>query len=333
MTLIAYDMTNTLQDFLAENGLSTANISFLAGDASPRKYYRVFQEGQTFVLMETPSTEKPDQFIKIATVLAEHGFSAPKILAYNLQAGYILLEDLKDETFTAVLKKSPDQAGKLYTLATQAIIKLSQTFIQKPDCVEEYSEQQFMDGVRLFAEWYYPATHGHQLDASALAEFEVLWSRVFAAIDTLPKSLMLRDFHVDNLMYLEDRSGIKACGLLDFQDARWGPIAYDFISLIDDVRVHLDPRVEEMFWKLYAEAFPDFQFGKRERILAHMLSVSRLVRILGTFVRLAKRDGKVHYLNHIPRIWQLIDKNFALPELAEIKDWFDRHVSVRIVTV
>jgi aminoglycoside/choline kinase family phosphotransferase len=331
LTLIAYNTKDALHGFLKDHDLTTATMTFLAGDASPRQYFRLNKNADTFVLMDTPASEKPQQFIDIATLLTSNGFSAPQIMGHNLEDGFILLEDLQDATFTKVLKANPNQASSLYTLATDTLIELAQTFHSKPPLIEDYSVQQFMDGVFLFVDWFYPTTHGHQLSTQARDEFEKVWLKVFEKADTLPKTLILRDFHVDNLVYLKDRPHIKACGLLDFQDARWGPMVYDFVSLIDDVRMDIAPDTEFNCWQRYSQAFSQFQDGNPERAITYMVSASRLTRILGVFIRLAKRDNKPHYLNHIPRIWRLLDKNLNHPELAEIKNWFNQHITVRDV--
>ncbi|MBW8309882.1 MAG: phosphotransferase [Candidatus Paracaedibacteraceae bacterium] len=329
MTLTAYEMKNTLPDFLKQHGLATAPMTFLAGDASPRQYFRLKQPPHTFVLMNTPASEKPQQFINIATLLTSNGFSAPQIVGHNVAEGFILLEDLQDDTFTNVLKANPQQASSLYTLATDTLLALAQTFHSKPPMIEDYSLQQFMEGAFLFVDWFYPATHAHPLSAEAKSDYEKIWMKVFEKADALPKTLILRDFHVDNLIYIKDRPDTKACGLLDFQDARWGPMVYDFVSLIDDVRVDIDPAVELDCWNRYSQVFSQFQEGTAERAITYMISASRLTRILGTFARLAKRDSKTQYLTHIPRIWRLLDKNLNHPELAEIKNWFNQHITVR----
>jgi N-acetylmuramate 1-kinase len=318
-------------EFLAEHGLETATRTFLAGDASPRHYFRLTQENQSFVLMETPASEKPEQFIEIAHLLTDHGFSAPKILGHRLEEGYILLEDLTDATFTRVLTSkilntTPDLAPTLYALATETLLALAQMVRSKPSCLQDYTKEHFMGGVQLFADWFIPSVQGHPLSDSARTEFDALWSQAFDEIDTLPKTVMLRDFHGDNLIYLKDRPGIKACGLLDFQDARWGPQIYDFVSLIDDVRVDLSPSIERDCWTQYTTTFAQFSEGSADRAIAHKLSVSRLTRILGTFTRLAQRDGKKHYLAYQPRIWRLLAKNLCHPALADLKKWFDRYL-------
>ncbi|WP_010298819.1 aminoglycoside phosphotransferase family protein [Candidatus Odyssella thessalonicensis] len=331
MTFVTCERESSLRALLAEHGFSHATISFLAGDASPRKYFRLQQDKGTAVLMDTPVSQRPEQFVRIANLLREQGFSTPQIIGQNIKDGYLLLEDLKDATFTKVIKADTQQMPRLYELATTTLITLIQAFPFKPDDLEDYSEQQFLEGILLFTHWCFPACHGYSLKAAAQQEFKDLWSQIFKELDSLPKTVMLRDFHVDNLIHLEERSGIQACGLLDFQDAQWGPMVYDFMSLIDDVRITLPSPIEDACWTSYSQAFPMFKKGTRERALAHMMSTSRLLRILGVFTRLARQDGKRHYLNYMPRVWELLDKNLRLPELSQLHNWFTKYVSKREV--
>ncbi len=310
--------------FLDQANLKHYTITFLAGDASPRKYYRVQTPDQTYVLMDSPLIDSNNQFLAITSLLTESGFSAPKV--YHSTAKLMLLEDLGDTTFTYMLRHFPEKQEKLYQLATQTTIDLSQSITKRPEAVPVYTLGTFLDGMTTFLDWYYPESQGKQSSQEVRQSFLDLWARLYDAFQTLPQGIMLRDFHVDNLVYLENRSGHQACGLLDFQDACWGPAVYDFVSLIDDVRVDLPDSLIQACWASYESAFPDL-----DKSLAQKLSVSRLVRILGVFVRLAKRDGKTHYLNHIPRIWTIIERNFKNPGLKEIKTWFDNHMKRRLV--
>ncbi len=310
--------------FLNQAGLQDFDITFLAGDASPRKYYRIKTPNQTYVLMDSPLIDSNRQFSAIASLLTTAGFSAPQVIRSTPEL--MLLEDLGDTTLTYVRRHFPEKQEKLYNLATQTTITLSQSITEKPDCIPTYTLDIFLDGVTTFLDWYYPEVHGHEAPPAVRESFITLWTRLYHEFQTLPKGLMLRDFHVDNLVYLEDRSGHQACGLLDFQDACWGPAVYDFVSLIDDVRVDLPDSLIQACWASYGSAFPDL-----DKSLAQKLSISRLTRILGVFMRLAKRDGKPHYLTHIPRIWKIIERNFKNPDLKEIKGWFDNHMKRRLV--
>jgi aminoglycoside/choline kinase family phosphotransferase/choline kinase len=310
---------NNFTSFLDQAGLRNYTVTFLAGDASPRKYYRIATSNNTYVLMDSPLLESNDHFTAISETLNTAGFSAPKVLLRTSEL--LLLEDLGDCTFTFMLKHYPEQRDDLYRLATQTTLGLSTKLTDQPQSVPLYTLEKFLEGVTTFLDWYYPETQGHQASQSARQSFLELWTHLYRDFQALPQGIMLRDFHVDNLIYLENRPDIKACGLLDFQDACWGPAVYDFLSLIDDVRLDLSDILIDQCWAHYLRAFPTLN-----KSLAQKLSVSRLTRILGVFVRLAKRDGKSHYLNHIPRIWKIMERNFRNPDLVDIKTWFDVHI-------
>ena len=139
---------------------------------------------------------------------------------------------------------------------------------------------------------------------------------------------MLRDYHVDNLMELPGRSGVAACGLLDFQDAVAGPAAYDLMSLLEDARRDLKPGLIQDMLGRYRAAFPDLD-GKSFDTAYAILAAQRHAKVIGIFTRLAVRDGKPAYVAHIPRVWRLLEAALEHPALAQLRDWFDRHVSGR----
>jgi hypothetical protein len=138
-------------------------------------------------------------------------------------------------------------------------------------------------------------------------------------------TLVLRDYHVDNLMLLPDRPGIKGCGLLDFQDAVTGPPSYDLVSLLEDARRDVPVSLRRAMTERYLAAFPGLD---RKAFLrsAAILSAQRNCKIIGIFTRLWKRDGKPQYLSHIPRVWRLLEQDLGHPSLARVARWVDYHL-------
>ena len=136
---------------------------------------------------------------------------------------------------------------------------------------------------------------------------------------------MLRDYHVDNLMRLAGRGGIASFGLLDFQDAVLGPMSYDLVSLLEDARRDVPVALAAAMRARFLAAFPDLDRAAFARSYA-VLGAQRNSKIVGIFTRLCVRDGKPHYLAHIPRVWRLIEEDLRHPDLAPVKDWLDRHV-------
>jgi len=317
--------------FLKTSGWGDAARRALAGDASFRKYERLAGRHGRAVLMDAPPPhEDVRPFIKVARHLTALGYSPPRILAEDVAAGLLLLEDLGDDTFTRLLAGGADEAG-LYGLAIDLLIDLHRRAEAARIDLPPYDDDRLLLEASLLTDWYMPAI-GRPASAAARAEYLARWRRVFALFHGEQPTLVLRDFHVDNLMRLPDRGGIAACGLLDFQDALLGPPAYDLVSLLEDARRDVAPALVTTMLERYEAAFPTMN---RSDFLARyaILGAQRNAKIVGIFTRLMVRDGKPHYLGHIPRVWRLLDSDLQHPALAEMRQWFDEHLpwAARIV--
>ncbi|HXF90806.1 MAG TPA: phosphotransferase [Candidatus Nitrosotenuis sp.] len=314
------------RQFLDNLYLELAQIHFLAGDASWRQYYRIELQSQSWVLMDAPPPEKPQDFIHIAQILCNHGLSAPKIYHADLDQGLVLLEDFGNLTFSKALQEGHDEQ-KLYELAVDTLIELHHQFMDIPSQLSPYSLADYMAEVQLLIDWYYPALNGCSLSADRIQEYKDLWYQFFTQTMTCPKSLVLRDYHVDNLMVLPS-SYAHPCGLLDFQDARWGATVYDVVSLLEDARRDISPTLTHHLWQRYTAAFPNYSPDHLRQVGA-ILSAGRHAKIIGIFTRLAIRDGKLSYLSHIPRVWRLLEQCLDHPTLAPLKHWFDMYITKR----
>jgi aminoglycoside/choline kinase family phosphotransferase len=136
---------------------------------------------------------------------------------------------------------------------------------------------------------------------------------------------VLRDYHVDNLMLLHGRVGVRGCGLLDFQDALCGPASYDLVSLLKDARRDVPAVLREAMIDRYLTAFPAIDRALFRRSAA-ILAAQRNAKIIGIFTRLWRRDGKPRYLDHIPRVWRLLEADLQDPALRKLAAWLDRHL-------
>jgi aminoglycoside/choline kinase family phosphotransferase len=135
----------------------------------------------------------------------------------------------------------------------------------------------------------------------------------------------LFDFHIDNLLVLQGRSGFRACGLLDFQDAVAGPTPFDLASLLEDVRRQVPQSLAQGMIARYLAGNPDLS-GDDFRSAYAIAAAQRNTRIAGTFTRLLKRDGKPAYQRFMPRLWELLNQDIAHPALHRVKDWFDTYL-------
>jgi len=174
-------------------------------------------------------------------------------------------------------------------------------------------------------DWYAPAVLGAALPPAAREDYLARWREILPQAMLLGVTLVLRDYHVDNLMLLPDREGVQGCGLLDFQDAVCGPPSYDLVSLLEDARRDIPAELCREMTDRYLAAFPTLDrtaFLKSAAILA----AQRNCKILGIFTRLWKRDGKPRYLVHLPRVWRLLEQDLGHPALAPIARWLDRRL-------
>ncbi len=307
--------------FLRAAGWDDARREPLPGDASFRRYVRLRRGGETVMLMDAPPPEEDVRpFIAVAAHLDRLGLSAPEVHKADAERGLLLLEDFGEETFTRLLDGGED-AHTLYLLATDALIRLQ----RRPDAAAgwpDFGLERFIAGAELFLDWYLPAVFDRQTDR---AGFRQALGEVLAPALAGPQTLMLRDFHVDNLIRLEGRPGVAACGLLDFQDAAAGPTRYDLASLIEDARRDVDEGVREAVLARYRAAFPEAAEDLEREVAA--LGAQRHLRVLGTFMRLARRDGKPGYLRHLPRIRGLLERHLGAPALRPLAAWFRRNVA------
>jgi hypothetical protein len=300
----------------------------LAGDASFRRYERIRHHGRSAVLMDAPPpVEDVRPFIAIDRLLCGFGLSAPRILAEDAGAGLLLLEDLGDDTFTRLLAKGEDEPA-LYALAVDTLVALHRLPAARaaPDFVPPYDDRRLLDEAALLAEWYLPAIDGRPTAEATAREWRDLWAVALRAARHVPETLVLRDFHVDNLIRIPGRAGVAACGLLDFQDAVRGPVAYDLVSLLEDARRDIAPALVAGLRRRYLDAFPSLDPAALDRAMA-VLGAQRHAKVIGIFTRLCVRDGKPDYLRHIPRVWRLLDAALARePALAPVAVWLDAHV-------
>lgn len=287
--------------FLERHGFGDARLQPLEADASPRRYFRV--GNHVALLME--DGQDPGGFVSYLQ-LSEHltglGLSAPRVLHASPGECLALIEDFGDETYTRRLEGGANE-GELYRLAVDVLLKLHHdpggAKIDRPD----YDLSTHLDELSIFSDWFAPAV-APGLDAGAFdREFRALWTEALAPVKDRRDTLVLRDFHVDNLMLLEERSGPARCGLLDFQDAVLGPCEYDLVSLLQDARRDLAPGLEgEMLDHYCGNAPASLGDGREVRRRYNILGAQRHARILGVFVRLCRRDGKPRYLDFIPRV-------------------------------
>jgi len=320
--------------FISLAGWDPETCHLLAADASFRRYFRIDAPRRAVLMDAPPDKEDITPFVAITEYLRSRGYTAPGILAIDTENGFLLLDDFGDDKFTGILETATKvQEQELYQLAVGILIDLHRA--PPPTdlpvhsggtyALPAYDADLFWDEASLFTDWYLPAIEGKEAAGIDRAEFESLWRESFSVLDAQPRCLVLRDYHVDNLMLVRGNKGLAQVGLLDFQDAVIGPIAYDLVSLLQDARRNVPPAIEELILVAYLDAYPGLD-REAFRMAYAVLGAQRNAKIIGIFTRLCRRDGKARYLQLIPRVWRLLERDLAHPRLDGLKAWFDDRV-------
>jgi tRNA threonylcarbamoyl adenosine modification protein YjeE len=342
-----------LRQFLTEAGFADARRQRMAGDASTRSYARLIRDEGAVILMNSP--RRPDgpaiydgksysaavhlaedvkPFVAIANGLRERGFSAPAIHRADLDTGFLITEDFGSEGFIEGDPPRPiseryetavDMLAALHRQTLPEVLPLAQ---QITYAIPTFDVDAMLVEIGLILEWYLP-DRGVEPTHDMRAEFARLWRDLLAKAAATSKTWMMRDFHSPNLIWLGDRSGLSRVGIIDFQDAVLGPAAYDLVSLLQDARIDVPEALELALLTRYVkarhatdDAFDPAGFAE----IYAIMSAQRNTRLLGTFARLNRRDGKPQYLRHQPRIWTYLTRSLAHPVLAGLRQWYSASV-------
>lgn len=341
------------QAFLAATAWNGAARRHLQGDASYRRYERLTRgRGETAVLVDMPD-RPPEPPLRdgrsysdiarraegLAAVVAvnrhliEAGYSAPTVYERDLSAGMALVEDFGDSVYGAMIAAGADMAEPMHAavalLADMARREWPRRVAVSPGvehAIPPYDRDALMIEVETLPDWFWPLTKNQPMPAELRAEFLSLWS------DALPLGRhdrphwTLRDVHSPNLIWLPDRQGLKRVGLIDTQDCVLGHPAYDLAALLQDARATIEPLVADRLFDYYCGLRgPSFQRDAFAAAFA-LFGAQRATKIIGIFARLAARDGKRHYLRHLPRIFTYLHRDLHHASLAPLARWYARHL-------
>lgn len=306
------------QHFCQAQGWGDADLFPLPCDASKRSYTRLVDGSRSAMLMDAPTeTENLDAYLRIASHLRELGIRTPEIYAYDLGKGLALIEDFGDDTFTRLLSSGVEEQA-LYSRAADVLIHIQQSAKAADIAAPPYDEDLLLLEVERFIDWYVPAVRGAGVTEKEKQLYFSAWREALSTVSGDRSMLVVRDFHVDNLMIVDDTDTLDSCGLLDFQDALIGSPAYDLVSLVEDARRDVQPSTRALVLDRYFAAFPNMDRKSLERDMA-ILGAQRHAKVLGLFTRLSRQDGKHVYLKHIPRVAALLARDLQLPELSNVR--------------
>jgi aminoglycoside/choline kinase family phosphotransferase len=250
---------------------------------------------------------------------------APNIYALDEANGLMLLEDFGDDTFTRILADKPTLEKELYEIAIESLVKLHQIGVPDSLALGDYDISTLLEEASLLTQWFYPFIADKPLNAKQINQFDVAWQHGFSKLKTPQNVLVLRDYHVDNLMRIRLDDGHVKCGLLDFQDALIGSPAYDLASLLEDARRDISAELKTHCLNQYFSALSVYDNSAERTALIVAMNVfaaQRHAKVLGIFVRLYKRDKKAHYLKHLPRVLSLYEASLKRePLLESVAKW------------
>lgn len=317
---------SAIEEFLQVNGQGRALRKELAGDASARRYERLIGGAMPMVLMDCP----PDvldirPFLRIAKWLRQHDFSSPLIFAADEDAGLLLMEDLGDDLFSRVLGAGAHGVDELELYGAAVDVLVALQALEPLQDLPAYDDDKMLEEVSRFTRWYTPT-----LSKGAKERFLEIWRDLLPATRVGAATFVYVDYHADNLIWLPARDGLAKVGLLDFQDGRLGPPAYDLVSLLEDARRDVAPGLAEAMVERYLAARPDLD-AEAFRTAYAVLGAHRNCKILG-MIRNWARTGKPHYLQLEDRVRGHLQRDLAHPALATLAAWFDDHVALKIAS-
>ena len=329
---------------------SHIEIELIAGDASPRRYYRVTpshgsatltiggRERQTpsCIAMVSPASENNEAFLSVGAQLAKAGVRAPAVWAQSVELGWFLLEDFGDQQLFASLASHPASAAALYQKAFEALVCQISLPCEWTD-IPVYDAERLKAELDVFPEWFLSGLLGVQPDERWRECFAALTVDLISVFAEQPSVWVHRDFHSRNLMLLE----AEELGVIDFQDAVLGPITYDPVSLLKDCYIRW-PRAQQLAWlnaylaqlrrlgvaapSVNAPTLSAEQASRLQALATQLGEVSaaqfqrwfdltglqRHLRVLGVFARLHLRDHKSSYLADLPLVTEYVREALAL---------------------
>jgi N-acetylmuramate 1-kinase len=307
-------------------------IEPITGDASFRKFYRIVLNRKSKIIVITKKDKYKNLIVysKINKFLRENKILAPKLYDYNFSKGFIIIEDFGDLSFYKILIKTKNKFS-VYKKLINELIKIQKIkpksklmgFKDKPYILNKYSKKYLHLESDLFFDWYLPLFLSKKKNKKIKAEGRKVLSKLYNKIFFPNAYFVHRDYHVQNLI-----KNKKNIGIIDSQDAIIGNPTYDLTSLINDVRVKTSNKLKNKIYEYYLQKTNKIHRIKSKEFLNdfNILSVQRLLKIIGIFSRLFKRDKKRKYLKFIPYTWKLLEKKLEPEIFLELKKLLDKNI-------
>ena len=322
-------LTRWVSDDLGFEGSAIAPAS---SDASFRRYFRVTRGGDTYIVMDAPpDKEDLEPFLRVGRILGDIGVNVPAVLARDSARGLLLLSDLGTELYLDALRE-PAAVDRLYGDALQALLQIQSADASFSAALPRYGQTLLMREMELMPEWFLERHLGLIVSSAQRQMLDELFAALVKAAESQPAAFVHRDYHSRNLLVTTQHNP----GILDFQDAVWGPVTYDLVSLLKDCYVAW-PAQRVRAWVLeYRESLLErgFEAGSPADFLRwfDMIGLQRHIKVLGIFCRLYYRDGKPGYLKDLPRVLDYVREAAGVyPETAAFADFIAARIDARFV--
>ena len=308
----------------------------IAGDASSRKFYRIFLNKKSKIIISANKDKYKNliSYVAINNFLRKNNILAPKLITYNYQRGVILIEDFGNATFNKILLKKKNKINT-YKKIIDLLLKIQKIKPKKkiknigyrPHIIKKYSVNNLLQESNLFFDWYLPLFLKKKKVLSIKNKSNKLLLKIYKKLNFSNSYFVHRDFHIQNLMKVKNKIGV-----IDSQDALIGHPAYDLVSLVDDVRIKTPNKLKKEIYNYYLKKTSKI-YRKRSKEFFNdfkILSVQRSLKIIGIFSRLFVRDGKKKYTKLIPYTWQILEMRMDSEIFYELRKIFNKHIPQNI---
>jgi N-acetylmuramate 1-kinase len=324
-------LANLTRWVIEDLGFADASIAPASADASFRRYFRVTQGADSYIVMDAPpDKEDSGPFLQVARILGSLDLNVPMILARDMERGFLLLSDLGSCQYLDALP-AEGAADELYADALRSLRTMQTADAGLSQGLPRYDRALLLREMELLPEWFLRRHLGLTIETRERAMLEGLFESLVEAVVSQPACFVHRDYHSRNLLVTPENNP----GILDFQDAVWGPVTYDLASLLRDCYIAWPPaRVRH--WVLeYRESLLEAGF-KLDADAAtfvrwfDLTGLQRHLKVLGIFARLFYRDGKPQYLKDLPRVLEYVrDTALVYPETAAFAEFITGRIDLQ----
>lgn len=320
--------SHTLQDsqeeFLIAHKFETALRTPMLGDFSSRHYIRLSKVSRKALLMVMPDPKELKPFLSMHAALDMRNIRVPAIYATDQEKGYALIEDLGDRDFGSILRGTL-QKDYFYAIAVDALLVLHRSSHPISDHLPRYAPELFLQQVGLFLKLYGEYVLKKPFSQNAQNDFQQAWLPALQQACAIPQSIMLRDYHAANIMYLEHESKHRKAAMIDFQDGGVGPISYDLASLLEDARLDVPELLRSHMLEIYMGTS---ELDDRSAFMTsyHVLAVQRHMRVLGILAKRWASGAPEVTGDYFRRVWGLLMLHQPELLLKPVYDWIVAHI-------